>query len=72
MGQISHLKFRFESIKDKKILLFRVVDEMIIEILLFQNAPLVVAILMIFSEFIHVSFWNTLESNLLNTALAKI
>lgn len=72
MGQISHLKFRFESIKDKKILLFRVVDEMIIEILLFQNAPLVVAILMIFSEFIHVIFWNTLESNLLNTALAKI
>ena len=72
MGQISHLKFRFESIKDKKILLFRVADEMIIAILLFQNAPLVVAILMIFSEFIHVIFWNTLESNLLNTALAKI
>lgn len=72
MGQISHLKFRFESIKDKKILLFRVVDEMIIAILLFQNAPLVVDILMIFSEFIHVIFWNTLESNLLNTALAKI
>ena len=72
MGQIFHLKFRFESIKDKKILLFRVVDEMIIAILLFQNAPLVVAILMIFSEFIHVIFWNTLESNLLNTALAKI
>ena len=37
MGQISHLKFRFESIKKKKILLFRVVDEIIIATLLFQN-----------------------------------
>ena len=37
MGQIFHLKFRFESIKKKKILLFRVVDEIIIATLLFQN-----------------------------------